>query len=97
MKMTRVGLEPTTSRFDLWNATTAQPGLRKTQAISFTQIVASPLIKCRDEPIRALCHYTGPAEGRRLSHTRETIAVPSLDTVAGSKLEEKQDLENQSR
>ena len=33
MKMTRVGLEPTTSRFVLYNATTAQPGLQETKAI----------------------------------------------------------------
>ncbi len=36
--MTRVGLEPTTFRFALQSATTAQPGLRKTQVISFTQM-----------------------------------------------------------
>ena len=33
MKMTRGGLEPATSRFVLWNATTAQPGLQETKAI----------------------------------------------------------------
>ncbi len=45
--MTRVGLEPTTSRFALQSATTAQPGLRKSQAISFSidfPHPASPLL-----------------------------------------------------
>ncbi len=31
-------------------------------------------------------NYTGPAEGRQLSHTRRTMAVPPLDRVVGVNL-----------
>ncbi len=47
-------------------------GVLKNLGLSLTQIAVS-LIECRDKPIRALYHYTGPAQGRQLSNMNYDI------------------------
>ena len=64
--------------------------LTKATLVRETDLMAEQLIskyqevKDRTELLSGLFNnYTGPAEGRRFSHIRRTIVVPSLDRVVG--------------